>query len=172
MGYLALDLEINYYEAGHEGLTFYQFYDYLLESGVVLPIDVCQTLFRKADISNDGRLQISEVEHYVDAMGKKKGGRHWRAFRLALTSIEVWNTIVMILAGLMFVFCSYGNQGPEATLRLGFAGIVMYLYGSTRGCLMCVVDCWRKEIHLQTNKERFKVNLLNAGLENCKTKKK
>jgi hypothetical protein len=46
------------------------------------------------------------------------------------------------------------------------------LYGSTRGCLMCIVDCWRKEIHLQTNKERFKVNLLNAGLENCKTKKK
>ena len=162
MSYLALDLEINY-GGGEEGLTFYQFYDYLLESGVVLPVDTCRALFRKADVSNDGRLQISEVELFLESMAKKKGGRHWRAFTLALTTIACWNMLIMVLSGAMFVVCSYGSQGAEATLRLGLAGIVMYLYGSARGTVMCVVDCYRQEIHLQTNKQRFKDRILESA---------
>ena len=114
-------------------------------------------------MSNDGRLQISEVELFLESMAKKKGGRHWRAFTLALTSIACWNMLIMVLAGAMFLVCSYGSQGPEATLRLGLAGIVMYLYGSARGTVMCVVDCYRQVIHLQTNKHRFKDRILKSA---------
>ena len=140
-----------------------ELYDAMLEKGVVLPFDVYQMLFNKADIDKDGLLQASEIEHCIKTYKTKVKGwkRHRRAIKACFTSSSVFNAWLLTGQGIMWICVSFA--APEdfrKTLKFGFAGILMLLYISSTEVIKKFLNIWRKEFHLERSKTKMKRGII------------
>ncbi|KAL7535818.1 hypothetical protein ACHAWF_005280 [Thalassiosira exigua] len=150
---------------GAKELDLLQLYDSLLKNGLVLPFEVCRTLFKKADTSHDGLLQMAEISDYINKFKTKPTWwrRHLQVFIQFFTSAESVETIFLILQGVMWTCSSYASKDIRTSLNFGLAGMVMLLYGSSRGTARSFLGFWREMQHVQRGKATIKHSLIEKA---------
>lgn len=147
-----------------EGLDATELYDVLIEEGVLIPYDTFLELFKSADVSDDGELQLDEFTNFIENLSVAKEGT-WQyhlqvAKRIPFTSY-FFGVAMFFVGGFFYTMGSYLDLVNSAWWYFG--GAVCYGLASGKNVLWAIKGHWSHFQAVETGKGKFRAQLLAAG---------
>lgn len=129
--------------AGGEGegdgnLNFIELYNALTNAGFVVQLEILHSIFRQADKSGDGLLQLDEFIDYIVNMKTHitPQERFWEVVQISKSDFFFLTLILQLVGAALICVANYGNMAEKTATNLSFGGtmcffipILNYLHG-------------------------------------------
>jgi len=147
--------------SGNEGLDATELYDVLVEQGVLISYDVFLELFKAADISGDGELQLEEFTNFIDNLSVAEAGTwqyHLQMIKQLPSASYFFGVAMFFIGGFCYTMGSYVDLVDSALWYFG--GAVCYGLASGKNVFWAIHGNWSHYQAVQAGKAKFRAQLL------------
>ena len=146
------------------GLDVMELYQVLIAEGVLIPYDTLLELFRSADTSADGKLQMEEFTNFVKNMqvAKDPWQYHWQMLQRIPFTSSFFGWFMFFIGGIFFTMGSYIDVADSTYWY--FAGAVCYGMASGKNVFGTILGHYRHFWAVEEGKAEFKARIAGNGL--------
>mmetsp|Transcript_13057 Transcript_13057/g.21601 ORF Transcript_13057/g.21601 Transcript_13057/m.21601 type:complete len:511 (+) Transcript_13057:94-1626(+) len=147
-----------------ESLDVTELYDVLIEEGVLIPYDTFLELFKSADESGDGKLQVGEFTKFIANMKIAKDPWQYRVQMANRSpfSPSFFGWLMFFVGGIFYVMGSYID--PTRGAWWYFGGAVCFTLASGKSVFGTVKGHWLQFYSIEAGKAEFKAHITGHGM--------
>lgn len=154
--------------AEDEGLDATELYDGLIAEGVLIPYDTFLELFKSADVSGDGELQLEEFVKFIENMNvaSKNTWQYYLQMAKRLPYATYFFGVAMFfVGGFCYTMGSYVDLVDSAWWYFG--GAVCYGMASGKNVFWPIKSHWSHFQEVEVGKAKFRAQLLALGQDSA-----
>jgi Ca2+-binding EF-hand superfamily protein len=148
-------------DVGSDGnLDVMELYEALIEEGLLIPYDTLLALFKSADRSGDGKLQLGEFTEFIANMHVAKDDPwryRWQMLQRVPFTSSFFGWFMFFVGGIFYTMGSYINVAHSAVWY--FAGAICYGMASAKNVFGTVMGHYRHFYAVEAGKAEFKARI-------------
>eukprot|EP00980_Cylindrotheca_fusiformis_P005915 scaffold1246_cov134-Cylindrotheca_fusiformis.AAC.7 len=164
----SLPAEFKAFQVAHDGvMTPLDFYNYSIEIGVLVPLDVIVKLFQEVDANNDGNIDLDEFLRFImETNLELKRNPNQIVVNRLLHDKYFWPIAFYLPAGVFFMlgsFFSYTEDPGDFWMVSYIIAHLFYIVQPLITLLLFPIELWRNEIEDEKMAQKFKQIILQKA---------